>query len=140
MWWIKSGIENPSKSEVIGRCGGDEKTNDKRRTLKNVNSCKILFIVCIYESGICTLTLYPTRVARANRTNQKKLKEYETLTSRLTLTLKQQTNFPRESTDISEVIKELGQLTQRIPTAIEKYDEMNVYLKTILKESGDDRK
>ena len=23
---IKSGIENPSKSEVIGRCGGDEKT------------------------------------------------------------------------------------------------------------------
>ena len=25
MWWIKSGIENPSKSEVIGRCGGDEK-------------------------------------------------------------------------------------------------------------------
>jgi len=68
------------------------------------------------------------------------LKEYETLTSRLTLTLKQQTNLPRESADISEVIKELGQLTQRIPTAIEKYDEMNVYLKTILKESGDDRK
>ena len=27
MQWIKSGIENPSKSEVIGRCGGDEKTN-----------------------------------------------------------------------------------------------------------------
>ena len=25
MEWIKSGIENPSKSEVIGRCGGDEK-------------------------------------------------------------------------------------------------------------------
>jgi len=25
MYWIKSGIENPSKSEVIGRCGGDEK-------------------------------------------------------------------------------------------------------------------
>jgi len=23
---IKSGIENPSESEVIGRCGGDEKT------------------------------------------------------------------------------------------------------------------
>jgi len=23
---IKSGIENPSKSEVIGRCVGDEKT------------------------------------------------------------------------------------------------------------------
>ena len=33
---------NPSKSEVIGRCGGDEKTNDdaeptKSRTLKNHN-------------------------------------------------------------------------------------------------------
>ena len=28
MYWIKSGIENPPKSEVIGRCGGDEKTND----------------------------------------------------------------------------------------------------------------
>jgi len=26
MKWIKSGIGNPSKSEVIGRCGGDEKT------------------------------------------------------------------------------------------------------------------
>jgi len=24
MLWIKSGIENPSKSEVIGRCDGDE--------------------------------------------------------------------------------------------------------------------
>ena len=23
MLWIKSGIENPLKSEVIGRCGGD---------------------------------------------------------------------------------------------------------------------
>jgi len=43
MLWIKSGIENPSKSEVIGRCGGDEKNErpcrtDKSRTLKkNVN-------------------------------------------------------------------------------------------------------
>jgi len=26
MKWIKSGIEDPSKSEVIGRCDGDEKT------------------------------------------------------------------------------------------------------------------
>ena len=36
---MKSGIENPSKSEVIGRCGGDEKSNDhaeptKSRTIK----------------------------------------------------------------------------------------------------------
>ena len=41
MWWIKSGIENPSKSEVIGRCGGDEKNEwpcrtDKSPTLKKL--------------------------------------------------------------------------------------------------------
>ena len=40
MQWVKSGIENPLKSEVIGRCGGMEKTNDhaeptKSRSLKN---------------------------------------------------------------------------------------------------------
>ena len=39
MLWIKSGIENPSKSGVIGRFGGDEKPEwprrtDKSRTLK----------------------------------------------------------------------------------------------------------
>ena len=34
MQWIKSGIENPSKSEVIGRCGGDEKTNDHAEPTK----------------------------------------------------------------------------------------------------------
>ena len=39
MLWIKSGIENPSKSEVIGRFGGDEKNEwpgrtDKSRKLK----------------------------------------------------------------------------------------------------------
>ena len=32
MLWIKSGIENPSKFEFIGRCGGDEK---KRMTTQN---------------------------------------------------------------------------------------------------------
>ena len=45
MWWIKSGIENPSKSEVIGRCGGDGKTEwprrtDKSRTLKKQKTKK----------------------------------------------------------------------------------------------------
>ena len=45
MQWIKSGIEHPSKSEVIGRCGGDETTDwlrrtDKSRTLKKV-PCRI---------------------------------------------------------------------------------------------------
>ena len=34
MQWIKSGIENPSKSEVIGRCGGDEKPNDHAEPTK----------------------------------------------------------------------------------------------------------
>jgi len=39
MSWIRSGIEILSKSEVIGRCGGDEKNEwpcrtDKSRTLK----------------------------------------------------------------------------------------------------------
>ena len=31
MKWIKSGFENPSKSEAIGRCGGDK----KRMTIQN---------------------------------------------------------------------------------------------------------
>ena len=35
MQWIKSGIENPSKSEVIGHYGGDEKTEWPHRTDKN---------------------------------------------------------------------------------------------------------
>ena len=33
----KSGLENPSKSEVIIRCGGDEKKRKKSRKLKNNN-------------------------------------------------------------------------------------------------------
>ena len=35
MLWIKSGIENPSKSDVIGRCGDDEKNEWPRRTDKS---------------------------------------------------------------------------------------------------------
>ena len=38
MLWIKSGIENPSKSEVIGRCGRDEKTEWPHGTDKKVKS------------------------------------------------------------------------------------------------------
>ena len=34
MLWIKSGIENSSQSEVIDRCGGDEKTNDHAERTK----------------------------------------------------------------------------------------------------------
>ena len=42
MQWIQSRIENPSKSEVIGHGGGDEKNEwprrtDKSRTLKNTH-------------------------------------------------------------------------------------------------------
>jgi len=38
---MKSGIENPSKSEVIGRCGGDEnKTNDPAEPTKVERSKK----------------------------------------------------------------------------------------------------
>ena len=42
MYRIKSGIENPSKSEVIDRCGGDEKTEWPRRTDKSP-TLKLLF-------------------------------------------------------------------------------------------------
>ena len=34
MFWIQSAIENPSKSEVIGRCGGDENPNDDEEPTK----------------------------------------------------------------------------------------------------------
>ena len=36
----QSGIENPSKSEVIGRCGGDDKTEWPRRTDKTLKKQK----------------------------------------------------------------------------------------------------
>ena len=35
MKWIQSEMENPRKSEVIGRCGGDEKNEWPRRTDKS---------------------------------------------------------------------------------------------------------
>jgi len=35
MYWIQSGIESPSQSEVIGRCGGGDKTEWPRRTDKS---------------------------------------------------------------------------------------------------------
>ena len=48
MYWIKSGIENPSKSEIIGRRGGDEKTNDhaeqtKSLTLKHLKKSTYIY-------------------------------------------------------------------------------------------------
>ena len=43
--WIKSGMENPSKSEVIVRCGGDEKTRmtTQNRQKSNANLKKNRF-------------------------------------------------------------------------------------------------
>ena len=46
---------NPSKSEVIGRCGGDEKNKrprrtDKSRTLKKQKNKKLLYI---FMAGWC---------------------------------------------------------------------------------------
>ena len=51
---------NPSKLEVIGRCGGDEKTNDhaettKSRTLKNP---KILQDSLVLMSSVYTCNTY----------------------------------------------------------------------------------
>ena len=44
MLWIKSGIENPSKFEFIGRCGGDEKktmtTKYRQKTNAKINKTK----------------------------------------------------------------------------------------------------
>ena len=48
---MKSGIENPSKSEVIGCCGGDEKMNDHAEPTKVKRSKK-------KPSTILTLHMY----------------------------------------------------------------------------------
>ena len=45
MLWIKNGMENPSKSEVIGRCGGDENTDwpcTQNRQKSNAKKMKFL--------------------------------------------------------------------------------------------------
>ena len=52
MLWIKSGIENPSKSEGIGRCGGDEKTNDHPEPIKMSNAKNISNIYA-FHPNIC---------------------------------------------------------------------------------------
>ena len=56
---------NPSKSEVIGRCGGDEKTEwarrtDKSRTLKiNKNEIHVdLHVIIISRLHIYTMHLF----------------------------------------------------------------------------------
>ena len=40
MLWIKSGIENPLKSEVIGCCGGDEKNEMTTQNRQKSNAKK----------------------------------------------------------------------------------------------------
>jgi len=57
--------KNPSKSEVIGRCGGDEKTEwprrtDKSRTLQNKNKnyhCNVLNKIFKYFSIVAFYSL-----------------------------------------------------------------------------------
>ena len=41
MLWIKSGIENPLKSEVIGCCGGDEKNEMTMQNRQKSNAKKV---------------------------------------------------------------------------------------------------
>ena len=57
---MKSGIENPSKSEVIGRCDGDEKNEwpDKSRTIKKIKKkLHPLCMKCLILSFIHNMTL-----------------------------------------------------------------------------------
>ena len=55
---MQSGIENPSKSEIISRCGGDENTEwpgrtDKSRTLKNKEKEKwLLYVYCMFDNEV----------------------------------------------------------------------------------------
>ena len=49
MLWIKCGIEIPSKSEVIGRCGGDEKTEWPHRTDKSGTLIFFKIVVYLFE-------------------------------------------------------------------------------------------
>ena len=60
MQWVKSGIENPSKSEVIGRCGGDERTRmatqnrqkaDRQKTKKTKTCWSWFEFELIYASS-----------------------------------------------------------------------------------------
>ena len=51
MQWIKSGIENPSKSEVIVRCGRDEQTERPRRNDKS----RTVVIMYEYNTHTCLL-------------------------------------------------------------------------------------
>ena len=50
MQWVKSGIENPSKLEVIGRCDGDEKNNDHTEVTK----VKVIYVITLIKfSNLC---------------------------------------------------------------------------------------
>ena len=52
----KSGIENPSKSAVIGRCGGEEKTIDHAEPTK-VKCLNHLLLLLIVEYGLIEIAL-----------------------------------------------------------------------------------
>ena len=50
MLWIKSGIENRSRSEVIGSCGGDEKNRMTTQNGQNSQAKKVHNVVYwLYE-------------------------------------------------------------------------------------------
>jgi len=50
MLWIISGVENPSKSELIGRCGGDEKKRMTTRNRQKANAKKKEEAISSFES------------------------------------------------------------------------------------------
>ena len=49
---MRSGIENPSKLEVIGRCGGDGK--NRRRTDKSLDFTELYMERIILSICVCT--------------------------------------------------------------------------------------
>ena len=69
MLWIKSGIENPSKSEVIGRCGGDKKNDQNDQTEPTKDEREKLFcfnctcgVLMIHNNSSTLYTPYQSRI------------------------------------------------------------------------------
>ena len=65
MWLINSGITNPLKSEVIGRCGGDEKNEWPRTTAKQNISDRVdksIPFVCYMITYMCAVEKKTSRL------------------------------------------------------------------------------
>ena len=64
---------NPSKSEAIGRCGGDGKNewwprrSDKSRTLKKQKNTYITSIVQDFDDKSCTVTILIFEITNINQ-------------------------------------------------------------------------